>query len=580
MAQYWLNVDENIALSILSANMTPGADVDSSERLPPPRCHPGTRQWLITSIMEWMSNDHRQSDFCWFWGAAGAGKSAVAQTVAEYAAEGGQLGAAFFFSRLQGRDRYTKVWVTIAYQLAVRIPSYRAIVTKQLANESDILNKAPSIQFKRLIADPLALLPPAPGKFLVILDGLDECQPEEAQLNMIELIASVTKLASSSPLIWMVCSRPERHIRAVISDGDFPIRCWKLELSIDTKETTDDVDSYLRSCFVDIREKYLGPVDGLWPAEEDIRSIIAASSGLFAFASTTVRYIDDAQLSDPKGRLEYLLRPLSKQYSHREDHSMARLDRLYARILSAVPARSIRLCHLLGTYILYPSLPIIQMANLFHLNRPTFYHSVQPLLCLVNVPEPDRASRDAIRLYHVSFADYFLRNRRSFLDDDDQENKMTVTRTEVNAFATRFIGLEFIKGCFGVLAQTIPQHAINLAWSPTKTDGTSAFSVSHQLLHYCAANVWSACLRLGDIDDPALYQAIIDFRYPCLRFVKGKIPKSEFLAWIESLENQVRRPFFTCIYVSPPHNVLRYKHIISKISFNPSTWAPLSVFFV
>lgn len=77
--------------------MTPVADVDSSERDPPPHCHPSTREWLTTSIEKWLMNEHRQWDLLWFHGATGVGKSTIAQTIAEYAAEQGRLGAASFF---------------------------------------------------------------------------------------------------------------------------------------------------------------------------------------------------------------------------------------------------------------------------------------------------------------------------------------------------------------------------------------------------------------------------------------------------------------------------------------------------
>lgn len=549
--QYQLNVNRSIALALLSANMTPGAEVDSSERYPPPRCHPGTRQWLTTSIREWVQDDHRSSDFGWLWGFAGVGKSAVAQTVAERAAEDGQLGAAYFFSRLQGRDQYAKVWATIAYQLAVRIPNYRTNVARQLANDLDLLDKAPSIQFKRLIADPLASLPPSP-KFLVILDGLDECQSEEAQLNIIELIASITKSASSSPLVWMVCSRPERHIRALFSDGDFPIGCWRLELSIDGEETKNDIGSFVRSRFGDIREKYSGAVGKLWPSEEDIRAVVNACSGSFAYACTTIRYVDNVEVNDPQGRLGYLIHSLAEPSSvgsYGKENPFVQLDHLYAQIISEIPedVQPIRLLHLLGTRILYPSLSIIQMANLFSLDRSTFDHCMRPLLSVVNVPAPDRVSRDGLRFYHVSFADFLIRKRNLLFDNYQFGKAMTITRTI--SFDRRLIGLEFIQVCFRVLAQTTPQHAMNLTWSPNKADGTSAFSVSHQLLNYCATNIWSACLRLGDINDPVLHRTIVNFRYPFLRFVKDKIPKSEFLAWIYFLQSQVRNPLAHLLFL-------------------------------
>src|SRR5271168_1138881 len=59
----------------------------------------------------------------WLFGPAGAGKSAIAKTIAEIAAEKGLLIAAFFCSRTSS-TRGTKncLVVTLAYQLALSIP--------------------------------------------------------------------------------------------------------------------------------------------------------------------------------------------------------------------------------------------------------------------------------------------------------------------------------------------------------------------------------------------------------------------------------------------------------------------------
>ncbi len=94
--------------------MTPGADVDSSARYPPPQCHPGTREWLTKKIEEWLFDEQRKWDLLWLYGPAGVGKSAVAQTIAEYSLENGRLGAAFF-SRTNDRSDYARLWITIAY---------------------------------------------------------------------------------------------------------------------------------------------------------------------------------------------------------------------------------------------------------------------------------------------------------------------------------------------------------------------------------------------------------------------------------------------------------------------------------
>ncbi|KAF8066467.1 hypothetical protein FPV67DRAFT_1417372, partial [Lyophyllum atratum] len=78
-----------------------GAAYNSQDRYPPPKCHPGTREPILKEVYEWIENSvmTKVGSLMWLHGPAGAGKSAIAQTVAETCAERGQLAASFFFSR-------------------------------------------------------------------------------------------------------------------------------------------------------------------------------------------------------------------------------------------------------------------------------------------------------------------------------------------------------------------------------------------------------------------------------------------------------------------------------------------------
>lgn len=118
----------------------------------------------------------------WILGPAGVGKSAIAQTIGEHCKTDGR-GAAFFFSRLGHRDNPLQTIPTIAYQLAVRNPSYKHIITERLANDITILEKDLRSQFKELILAPFKVLKEqgalTPQRSLVIIvDGLDECNGE------------------------------------------------------------------------------------------------------------------------------------------------------------------------------------------------------------------------------------------------------------------------------------------------------------------------------------------------------------------------------------------------------------------
>lgn len=106
------------------------------------------------------------------------------------------LGAAFFFSSLEHRrSDVLRVIPTLSYQLAIRNANYKNFVTQQLASDPSVLDATLPIQFQKLIIEPFSRLnlPTAqqavnPRPYLIILDGVDECQDEDAQCELIELI--------------------------------------------------------------------------------------------------------------------------------------------------------------------------------------------------------------------------------------------------------------------------------------------------------------------------------------------------------------------------------------------------------
>ncbi|KAF8961812.1 hypothetical protein BDZ97DRAFT_1663668, partial [Flammula alnicola] len=60
-----------------------GAFHNSDERFDPPKCHPGTRVAVIKRIMDWVESLEISYPMLWLHGPAGAGKSAIAQMIAE-----------------------------------------------------------------------------------------------------------------------------------------------------------------------------------------------------------------------------------------------------------------------------------------------------------------------------------------------------------------------------------------------------------------------------------------------------------------------------------------------------------------
>ncbi|KAG2146234.1 hypothetical protein DEU56DRAFT_731565 [Suillus clintonianus] len=92
----------------LSQVAVKGAEHDSRERRPHPKCLKGTRVAVLTHIYELLDTKEK-NQLIWLHGTAGLGKSAVAFTVAERTKIKTRFAGTFFFSRKHTKRRTTRV---------------------------------------------------------------------------------------------------------------------------------------------------------------------------------------------------------------------------------------------------------------------------------------------------------------------------------------------------------------------------------------------------------------------------------------------------------------------------------------
>ena len=204
-----------------------GAIHDSAERSPPPNCHPDTRKAVRQIILDWIRSESSTSFFFWLYGPAGAGKTAILQTLAELLSSPSEcsqnFGGSFFFSRGKtGRNHGHFLFSTIAYQLALKVPELRQQVNSIMVSDPTLHTKSMEVQLRTLIVDAFGILsgrsdppPPPPPRppYLVIIDGLDECHDKAAQQSILRLLCEAITV-HKLPLRFLIGSRPESHIRA------------------------------------------------------------------------------------------------------------------------------------------------------------------------------------------------------------------------------------------------------------------------------------------------------------------------------------------------------------------------------
>ncbi|KAJ3561819.1 hypothetical protein NP233_g9964 [Leucocoprinus birnbaumii] len=413
-------------LEILMPYTDSRAHVDSSARHPPPRCHPDTRKHILGKLTADFNNPGRQFNMIWLRGPAGTGKSAVAQTFAMRSEELGRHGASYFFSRPRGWNRYITVIPSLIYQLAVNCLPYRNLVANAIANDPHILDKSPPVQFTQLIIHPFRTLQTCDhGRqrilvpFLVTLDGLDECESEEAQCELINMIANSVRVHKDLPLFWLICSRMEEHLQYAFAEI---AECGRETLAIDA-ECRNDVERFLRSEFTKIRSKYRSSVPGNWPSELDFGIVARAVSGLFIFGSTVMKDIGSSEHANPVQRLQVLISFLENVEQTASINPLRALDLFYACILSNVPEAIFPTTRrILAFFIYMPKVPnngpvkpnsAQALSNFLDLDQASFYTALRQLHSVISIPTPNHAFTTPLKFYHASFQDFLLDPQRS-----------------------------------------------------------------------------------------------------------------------------------------------------------------------
>ncbi|KAF9446021.1 hypothetical protein P691DRAFT_709325 [Macrolepiota fuliginosa MF-IS2] len=329
----------------------PEAAHDSSARWPPPQCFPGTREQHIQEFVKWASSaaatvQVRRFRIMWTNGPAGVGKSALAQTCAEKIGKLGDLGAAFFFSEPNKRADADRFIPSIAYQLSTKFKPLANILDQKIREDPSLLSKDIEVQFKELILEPFLELRARGEKIrerLVIVDGLDECDSDDAQCAIIELVAAaVREHGDCFPLLWAFFSRPEPHIVQTFSSDIISPICRVAILPV-SRDIDEEIELYLRARFEDIqkRRKVATSSSGTWPSDECILTLVDMSAGLFVYAATVLKFVGDPDAMDPEEQLQAVLslRTGNPLPSNIQQSPTEELDALYTLIMKRIPAK-------------------------------------------------------------------------------------------------------------------------------------------------------------------------------------------------------------------------------------------------
>jgi hypothetical protein len=376
--------------------------------------------------MRWLVKENDTWKMLWVRGFAGTGKSAVAQSFADSCDEEEILGGTYFFFRAAGRNKPDTVVPTLVYQLATNVPEFQSLIERRLAKNPSLLENSPPVQFRKLIVEPFVILqrqrPRNP--IAIILDGLDECEGELAQLEILDIITDAIRANPNLPLRWLIFSRPEAHLKNAFSQN---LECGRDELIIDS-DCRVDVKQYVEKELLKIKISYQDVTPASWPSEPILRKLISAIDGLFVLASICINYIGDREAADPVSQLDTLLASMRRLEGTMSRNPLETLDLLYLRILQDIPPQVFETTSRILGYLLFQSRYLSSaqaLANFLRLDQRAFYKAVRGLYSVMWIPDTDDAAVSQLQFHHTSFPDFLLDPLRSGKFTIDKKTALT-----------------------------------------------------------------------------------------------------------------------------------------------------------
>ncbi|OAX30980.1 hypothetical protein K503DRAFT_671753, partial [Rhizopogon vinicolor AM-OR11-026] len=381
-----------------------GAEYDSRERQPHPKCLEGTRVDLLDYIYGLLDGQEK-SRIIWLHGTAGVGKSAVAFTVAEkmkgmkltgQTTIEKRLAGSFFFSRKHTKHCTTGYFfATLAYQLAINFPSVREDVNRAIHDNPALLDPDKSLrdQMDALFLHPLRKLrfrlrncPPP----LFMIDALDECTSAPEVTDLISILGEALCDPDVPVIHILLTSRSEAHIQDAIQEEAM----CPLIISLDGADVDNDICIFLEQSFRKLRSRCSNFPQ---PTTDELARLASRAGRRFIVASTMVKFIDDGY-NDPRDQLQLMLDLTSELLPGTEVY------KLYDSILSTCTNPKRAYLHLSVVAALADPLPISQISELL---GPREGRDVEAaLMQLRSVMDIPIDSNLPVNIHHSSVRDY------------------------------------------------------------------------------------------------------------------------------------------------------------------------------
>ncbi|KAJ2930644.1 hypothetical protein H1R20_g6443, partial [Candolleomyces eurysporus] len=415
--------------------ITDASHTRNRKRSPPDSaCFPGTRLQVVENVNNWARSDVTtvsEPHVRWMHGYVGSGKSSISQEVCETSKREDRPVISFFFFRNAGdRSKIGRLPTTLASQMAAAIPQTEPFIREAVQRNPALLSPpggGVSLQdrmrclvyepfkavvqrkksfvhesFKALVRRKKVVGVLTRGPFLMVLDGLDECDDKD---EVQELIDGMLAFFNNNPLIPLrvfITSRVEEHIQSRLN-----VPAVRLDNLVDHC-SDDDITTFLQILFEDgcrrnsVIRAYVRQ-HGEWPTQSDRRKLVKHIGGSFIFASAVFKFIMamNTEANDPRTPMDRL--PLALEMN-------PGLDGLYAQTL----ARSQHLPHfsdIISTITLLSApLSTSAIAELLGIHIYEVVNVLVNLQAIIQVPGTDDIP---VTLCHTSLRDFLTTQSRS-----------------------------------------------------------------------------------------------------------------------------------------------------------------------
>ncbi|KLO05511.1 hypothetical protein SCHPADRAFT_723450 [Schizopora paradoxa] len=237
-------------------------------------CVPGTRTGIFSEAQEWLNNPEAPN-ILWISGAPGAGKSAIATSLAKEVFPRLRLCAKVFAKRdFADRSNPSNLWRTLIYDIALSHAGLRGSLMEALSEPSvNINNQSDCLTLLIQAIEGQQHLP-----VVAVIDGIDECfvKDNEDWWMLLRTIADCANRSHSFKLV--VASRDLNDIHCALQDVSQTVRLTTGTEALN--QDNADLETFFRSP--------RAALPASWLAEDTIQQLVKHASGSFIWAKLLV----------------------------------------------------------------------------------------------------------------------------------------------------------------------------------------------------------------------------------------------------------------------------------------------------